>query len=79
MTEPEATFLKSATSPDSTPPVRASAPWLKVVVVAAASALAGGLAAAWFYRTTLKTLQQAGATPENSDFGIHRDGPDNDT
>jgi hypothetical protein len=33
--------------------------WVKVGVIAAASALAGGLAAAWFYRKTLNTLQNA--------------------
>ena len=31
--------------------------WLKVGAIAAASALAGGLAAAWFYRKTLTKLQ----------------------
>jgi hypothetical protein len=33
--------------------------WVKVASVAAASALAGGLAAAWFYRNTLAKLRQA--------------------
>jgi hypothetical protein len=52
---------------------RESAGWLKVGAVAAASALAGGLAAAWYYRKTLARLQQAEAQPvaldteENSD------------
>ena len=32
--------------------------WLKVGAIAAASALAGGLAAAWFYRKTLTKLQE---------------------
>jgi len=45
--------------------------WIKVGAVAAASALAGGMAAAWFYRKTLKTLQEA----ESSEFGI----PDGET
>ena len=41
--------------------------WLKVGVVAAASALAGGLAAAWYYRKTLARLRQAeGDTPASS-------------
>lgn len=35
--------------------------WLKVGVVAVTSALAGGLAAAWFYRKTLARLRQAEA------------------
>ena len=38
-----------------------SSGWLKMGVVAAASALAGGLAAAWFYRKTLERLRQAEA------------------
>jgi len=33
--------------------------WLRIGAVAAASALAGGLAAAWFYRKTLARLRQA--------------------
>ena len=44
-----------------------SAGWLRMGVVAAASAVAGGLAAAWFYRKTLTRLQQAaeeGDSPE---------------
>jgi hypothetical protein len=50
--------------------------WLKVGTVAAASALAGGLAAAWFYRGTLKRLRDSESHPENSNFGItsrHKD------
>lgn len=40
--------------------------WLKVGAVAAASALAGGIAAAWFYRKTLTRLrQEEGRLPEN--------------
>jgi hypothetical protein len=37
--------------------------WLRVGVIAAASALAGGLAAAWFYRKTLTRLQEASHAP----------------
>ena len=37
--------------------------WMKVGVVAAISALAGGLAAAWYYRKTLTRLQEAEETP----------------
>jgi hypothetical protein len=41
------------------------AEWLKMGAVAAASALLGGLAAAWYYRKTLARLRQAeGQTPE---------------
>jgi len=35
--------------------------WLRIGALAAASALAGGLAAAWFYRKTLARLRQAEA------------------
>ena len=33
--------------------------WLKVGAIAAASAVLGGLAAAWFYRKTLSQLREA--------------------
>lgn len=33
--------------------------WLKVGAIAAASAMLGGLAAAWFYRRTLTQLREA--------------------
>jgi len=41
--------------------------WLKMGAVAAASALVGGLAAAWFYRKTLARLHQAEADPPDSE------------
>jgi hypothetical protein len=44
--------------------------WIKVGAIAAASAVAGGLAAAWFYRRTLSRLHQAGQNPSDSNFGI---------
>jgi hypothetical protein len=47
--------------------------WLEVGVVAAASALAGGLAAAWWYRKTLSKLHQADGSQENPDFRISDD------
>ncbi|MBS1802228.1 MAG: hypothetical protein JST28_02615 [Acidobacteria bacterium] len=34
--------------------------WLRLGAVAAASAVLGGLAAAWFYRKTLSQLREAG-------------------
>jgi hypothetical protein len=43
--------------------------WLRVGVVAATSALAGGLAAAWWYRKTLKTLRQTEEIAINPHFG----------
>jgi hypothetical protein len=48
--------------------------WMKVGAVAAASALAGGLAAAWFYRKTLIRLRNAELEPDNSNFRISNRG-----
>ena len=47
--------------------------WTNAGVIAAASALAGGLAAAWWYRKTLKTLRQIGEMHQNPQFGIPTD------
>jgi hypothetical protein len=52
--------------------------WIKVGAVAAASALAGGLAATWFYRKTLTRLQNSESGPENSNFRIHDHSVDGD-
>ena len=52
---------------------RPSSGWLKVGAIAAVSGLAGGLAAAWWYRKTLKTLRQTGETDPNPHFGIPPD------
>jgi hypothetical protein len=41
--------------------------------VAAASALAGGVAAAWWYRKTLNKLHESGENTENPQFGISED------
>ena len=49
--------------------------WLKLGVVAAASVLAGGLAAAWWYRKTLKTLRQAEENGTNPQYGSTGDDP----
>jgi hypothetical protein len=48
-------------------------PWLRIGTVAAASAVLGGLAAAWFYRKTLKKLQDAQHQIPNSEFGAIAD------
>ena len=68
----EAVQSNSESVPSESTPVsaRASARWLKVGAIAAASALAGGLAAAWWYRKTLRTLRQSGETGTNPKFGI---------
>jgi hypothetical protein len=49
--------------------------WLKVGVIAAGSALAGGLAAAWWYRKTLRKLRETGETGRNPQFGSQTDNP----
>jgi hypothetical protein len=46
---------------------------VKLGVVAVASVLAGGLAAAWWYRKTLLRLRQADEKHVNPDFGIPED------
>jgi len=46
--------------------------------IAAASALAGGLAAAWFYRKTLTRLRQAEDNHLDSDFRIFGDDSEED-
>lgn len=49
---------------------KAEAPnWLKIAFFSAGSALAGGLAAAWWYRKTLAKLRETGETSQNSHFG----------
>jgi hypothetical protein len=39
--------------------------WIKVGAIAAASALAGGIAAAWFYRKTIEKLREGEFEAEN--------------
>jgi len=60
---------------DSKPSAKA---WIKVGVVAAASALAGGLAAAWFYRKTLNTLREAESAGIHTQFQISDSETDTD-
>ena len=61
-------------SPASTHPAtesngkRVPGDWLKVGAVAAASAVLGGLAAAWFYRKTLSQLREAEERVPDSEF-----------
>jgi len=67
--------LKSDALPP--PPIKAtrSANWVKLGLIATASALAGGMAAAWWYRNTLKKLHEAEDQPSNPHFGIPGDDP----
>jgi hypothetical protein len=46
---------------------------LKLGAVAAASALVGGIAAAWWYRKTILKLHETGENGNNSHFGIASD------
>jgi hypothetical protein len=67
--------LESEKSPASNPAVPPPPGWLKLGIVAAASVLAGGLAATWWYRNTLTKLRQAEEKPVNPHFGISEDDP----
>jgi hypothetical protein len=79
MTTDKTNLLESAGSTESSATDASRPAWIKVGVIAAASALAGGLAAAWFYRNILNKLRQAEPDPENSDFGIQKEVVDSDT
>ena len=50
--------------------------WAGVGILAAASALAGGVAAAWWYKKTLRRLQEGMENGGNPHFGIENDHPD---
>jgi len=67
------TPLESSTSSARPPAVAKPSGWLKVGVIAAASALAGGVAAAWWYRKTLTKLRQAEGRTSHPDFSISGD------
>ena len=47
--------------------------WIKMGAIAAASAVVGGLAAAWFYRKALSQLREAENEIPDSDSGITED------
>ena len=69
--ETDATHLVSEISENSDNTTAKLPAWMKVGAVAAASALAGGLAVVWFYRKTLTLPQNANSAPEDSNFRIH--------
>jgi hypothetical protein len=54
---------------------RRSSGWLRLGLFAAASALAGGLAAAWWHRKTLTKLRQGEENASNPDFRISGSDP----
>jgi hypothetical protein len=67
--------LESSTSSTSEAACSASPGWLKLGILAAASVLAGGLAAAWWYRKSIMQLRQAGEKPSSSHYGNPGDDP----
>jgi hypothetical protein len=79
MLDQDPTCLESANSAINPNPKRRFSTWIKVGAVAAASALAGGLAAAWFYRKTVNRFRQAESESENSDFGRKEPETESDT
>jgi hypothetical protein len=79
MQENETNDLESSISPSAKNANRSPKAWIKVGAIAAASALAGGLAAAWFYRKTLNTLREAESAAVDTEFGISDSETDTDT
>jgi hypothetical protein len=55
-----------------------SSGWLRFGVIATASALAGGLATAWYYRRTLNQLRQAENGISHSEIRIFEHDPAED-
>ncbi|MGO9340011.1 MAG: hypothetical protein ACLPY1_21130 [Terracidiphilus sp.] len=70
-----AKYLESLNSDDKAGQTAQPKGWFKVGVVAAGSALAGGLLAAWWYRKTLKKFREAEESDQNPYFGIPEDDP----
>ncbi len=64
---------ESDTLSETKPATREAVDWVKMGLFATASALAVGLAAAWWYRGTLKTLRQSGENESDSSFRISPD------
>ena len=74
-----ASVLKSSSSedsdraPDTAGPGPGGNGWIKMGAIAAASAVVGGLAAAWFYRKALSQLREAENEIPDSDSEITED------
>jgi len=60
-------------------PVESRGGLLKLGAVAVASALLGGIAAAWWYRKTIQKLHETGECTNNPHFGIDSDHAVDDT
>jgi hypothetical protein len=65
-----ASDLESAHLTPAEAPREDKSRWVKVGFVAVASALAGGLAAAWWYRKTLASLPDAEEAADHPHFRI---------
>jgi hypothetical protein len=61
------TPVESIKTSENEAPVRE---WVRIGAVAVASALLGGLAAAWWYRKTLRKMQDRDEICANPEFGI---------
>jgi hypothetical protein len=64
---------KSSSYAGREPQGRSSPSWLKLALITGASAVAGGLATAWFYRKTLAKLRETGESGHNPHFGISKE------
>jgi hypothetical protein len=71
--------LESSSSSTSQRTTGQPSGWLKLGIVAAASALAGGLAAALWYRNTVNRFRQAEEISPHPHFGNPGDDPAEDT
>ena len=67
------TILKSETSSGNPTKSPGSKRRLPLGVLAMISALAGGLAIAWWYRQTLNKLRESGEIDKNPHFGMEPD------
>jgi hypothetical protein len=71
--------LESASSESLQKETAGPSNWLRLGLVAAATALAGGLAAAWWYRSTLTKLREAEKDAVNPHFGIPEDNQEDES
>jgi hypothetical protein len=66
--------LDSTSSANAAASEKGVSKWLRLGLVAAVSAAAGGIAAVWLYRESVKKLHESGELQENTDsHRIHYD------